>query len=142
MVVNPFVHTGDHPPDCFPSYVPPSGVWDYDTCFRVYPNCSDPTTAEGNKTFLFYTFTGSWLKAFRQTVLLNASNDFAEFCYFLRTDGNFKVCLWGVGVGGGDRWGRSEVGRGRREVQGRGVGGGKGGSSSVLLYVHRDHKDY
>ena len=113
-------------------------MWDYDTCFRVYPNCSDPTTAEGNKTFLFYTFTGSWLKAFRQTVLLNASNDFAEFCYFLRTDGNFKVCVCGEG---GGRWGREEVGRGRKEVQGRGVGGGEGGASSVLLYVRRDHKD-
>ena len=124
MVVNPLVHTGDHPPDCFPSYVPPSGVWDYDTCFRVYPNCSDPSTSEGNKTFLFYTFTGSWLKAFRQTVLLNASNDFAEFCYFLRTDGNFKVCVWGGGHGGGGGVG----GGGRRSAGGgvRGEGLGRG----------------
>ena len=81
----------DHPPDCFPSYVPPSGVWDFGSCFQVFPNCSDPSTPEGDKAFLAYSFTGSWSAGFRQTVLLNGSNTFAEFCYFLRADGNFQV---------------------------------------------------
>ncbi|KAK7107190.1 hypothetical protein V1264_015148 [Littorina saxatilis] len=88
-----FIIDRNHPPDCFPSYVPPDGVWENGKCFRVYPNCSDPTTPDGDKRFLTYTFTGSWTNGFRQTVQVNSTYDYAEFCYFLLTDGNFKIQL-------------------------------------------------
>ncbi|KAL8581715.1 hypothetical protein ACOMHN_043133 [Nucella lapillus] len=80
-----------YPPKCIPAYVPPNGVWERDTCFRIYPNCSDPSTPGGDKTYLVFSFTGTWSTAFRQSASPNATHLFAEFCYILTFDGSYTV---------------------------------------------------
>jgi hypothetical protein len=84
--------TGVHPPQCQIDYVfPPGTAWFYNTCFQVHPNCSDPTTPDGDNQFLTFTFAGNWTVGFRQTATIQSAGEHAEFCYNLYGDGVFDV---------------------------------------------------
>ncbi|KAK7489003.1 hypothetical protein BaRGS_00019807, partial [Batillaria attramentaria] len=81
----------DYPPSCNPTISPPS-VWRKDECFRLIPNCQDPSTPQGDNSFIDYNLTGDFISAFRENMSL-AANDFAEYCYLLTTDGSYSIQL-------------------------------------------------
>ncbi|XP_076445185.1 uncharacterized protein LOC143283056 isoform X2 [Babylonia areolata] len=79
----------DYPPQCQPDVVLPVGFWQQGNCFRIYPNCSDPTTPPGDTQYLTYTFNGNWTGAITQRVHPSSTQSYGEFCYQRTTSGTY-----------------------------------------------------
>lgn len=82
--------SGNYSPVCSPVYVPPDTEWTHGRCFRVEPHCSDPSTPDGDLSFLKYNFSGNFLNAFTVNKSLE-NGTYAEFCYTMYTNGSFQV---------------------------------------------------
>ncbi|XP_025098689.1 protocadherin Fat 3-like isoform X1 [Pomacea canaliculata] len=87
-----FTVSGNYSPVCSPVYVPPDTEWTHGRCFRVEPHCSDPSTPDGDLSFLKYNFSGNFLNAFTVNKSLE-NGTYAEFCYTMYTNGSFQMDL-------------------------------------------------